>query len=184
MAPRGGGRFNISNEYSRRMVHQWRSQEASILVGTNTAFFDDPELTNRYWHGPSPIRLIVDMELRLPSSLKLFNKEVKTIVFNRLQHEESGNPVYYQLTTDVSLVHQVVHALYQLKIQSVLVEGGARLLQSFIDEDMWDELRIITNEQMIMPEGIAAPFFEKAYKISTTHLTSDRLDVYKHISTA
>ena len=184
MARSDRGRFNISNEYSRRMVHHWRSQEASILVGTNTAFFDDPELTNRFWHGPSPIRLIVDMELRLPSSLKLFNKEVKTIIFNRRQHEESENLVYYQVTTDVSLVHQVVHALYQLKIQSVLVEGGARLLQSFIDEDMWDELRIITNEQLVMPEGIAAPVFEKAKKVSTSHITSDRLDVYKHISIA
>jgi diaminohydroxyphosphoribosylaminopyrimidine deaminase / 5-amino-6-(5-phosphoribosylamino)uracil reductase len=184
MARADRGRFNISSEYSRRMVHQWRSQEASILVGTNTAFFDDPELTNRFWHGPSPIRLIVDVELKLPSSLKLFNKEIKTIIFNRLRHEESDNLVYYQITTDVSLVHQVVHALYQLKIQSVLVEGGARLLQSFIDEDMWDELRIITNEQLVMPEGIAAPVFEKAEKISTSHLTRDRLDIYKHISTA
>ncbi|HYE56842.1 MAG TPA: bifunctional diaminohydroxyphosphoribosylaminopyrimidine deaminase/5-amino-6-(5-phosphoribosylamino)uracil reductase RibD, partial [Chitinophagaceae bacterium] len=126
-------RFAISNEYSRRLVHKWRSEEASILVGTNTAFFDDPELTNRYWHGAQPVRLIIDMELRLPSSLKLFNREVRTIIFNRLRHEEDGNLVHYQVTNDVSLVHQVVHALYHLRIQSVLVEGGARLLQSFID---------------------------------------------------
>ena len=181
MARADRARFNISNEYSRRLVHQWRSQEASILVGTNTAFFDDPELTNRYWNGPNPIRLIVDMDLRLPSSLKLFNKEVKTIVFNQKHHEESDKLTYYQITNDVSLVHQVAHALFQLKIQSVLVEGGARLLQSFIDENMWDELRIITNEQLTLPEGIAAPVFGSAQKINSTHLGSDRIDIYKHI---
>lgn len=184
MARSDRARFAISNDYSRRLVHRWRSEEASILVGTNTAFFDDPELTNRFWHGPQPVRLIVDMELRLPSSLKLFNREVRTIVFNRLKHEESDNLLYYQVTTDVSLVHQVVHALYQLKIQSVLVEGGARLLQSFITADVWDEMRIITNEQLVMPEGIPSPVFENARKILTRRLATDRLDVYKHISQA
>lgn len=172
-------RFAISNAHSRRMVHQWRSQESAILVGTNTAFYDDPELTNRFWHGPQPVRLIVDMELRLPSSLKLFNKEVRTIIFNRLKHEDGQNPSYYQVTADVSLVHQIVNALYQLKIQSVLVEGGARLLQSFIDEGMWDEIRVITNEQLTMPEGIPAPLFANANKILTRRIVTDRLDVYK-----
>lgn len=184
MARSDRARFNISNEFSRRLVHQWRSQEASILVGTNTAFFDDPELTNRYWHGPHPVRLIVDMELRLPSTLKLFNKEVKTIIFNSVQHDESDKLSWYQVTTDVSLVHQIVNALYQMKIQSVLVEGGAKLLQSFIEEDMWDEIRVITNEQLVMPEGIAAPVFNNAHKTFTRRLANDRVDVFKRISKA
>jgi len=181
MARTDRARFGISNDVSRREVHKWRSEEAAILVGTNTAFFDDPELTNRFWHGPQPTRLIVDMELRLPSSLKLFNRQVRTIVFNTIKHEEDGQLIYYQVTNDVSLVHQMVHALYQLKIQSVLVEGGAMLLQSFIDEHMWDEIRIITNEELVMPDGIAAPFFERAFKVSTGRLLTDRHDVYKPI---
>lgn len=181
MARADRSRYAISNELSRRLVHKWRSEEASILVGTNTAFFDDPELTNRFWNAPQPVRLIVDMDLRLPSSLKLFNKEVPTIVFNKLKHEEEENLLYYQVTTDVNLIQQVVHALYQLKIQSVLVEGGAMLLQSFIEENMWDELRIITNEQLVMEEGIAAPVFSEASKISSHRLLNDRLDVYKPI---
>jgi diaminohydroxyphosphoribosylaminopyrimidine deaminase / 5-amino-6-(5-phosphoribosylamino)uracil reductase len=184
MAKSNRARFAISNDRSRRLVHKWRSEEASILVGTNTAFFDDPELTNRFWHGPHPVRLIVDMELRLPSSLKLFNREVKTIIFNTVRHEESENLYYYQITTDVNLVHQIVNALYQLKIQSVLVEGGARLLQSFIDEKVWDEIRTITNEELIMEEGITAPLFEQAEKITTQRLLTDRLDVFKPIPQA
>lgn len=179
MARADRARFAISNEHSRRLVHKWRSEEASILVGTNTAFFDDPELTNRFWHGPQPVRLIVDMELRLPSNLKLFNRQVKTIIFNTLKHEEQEGLSYYQVTTDVSLVHQIVHALYQLKIQSVLIEGGAKLLQSFIDENMWDEARIITNEDLAMPDGISAPALGPMQKITTQRLLSDRLDVYK-----
>ncbi|MGB8194229.1 MAG: bifunctional diaminohydroxyphosphoribosylaminopyrimidine deaminase/5-amino-6-(5-phosphoribosylamino)uracil reductase RibD [Chitinophagaceae bacterium] len=184
MARADRARFAISNDLTRRLVHQWRSQEAAILVGTNTAFFDDPELTNRFWHGEHPVRLIVDTQLRLPSSLKLFNKEVRTIVFNYIKHEEEGNLQYYRVTQDVNLVHQLVHALYQLNIQSVLVEGGVRLLQSFIDESMWDELRLITNESMVIPDGVASPTIANARILSAQQLQNDRIDIYKPIISA
>ncbi len=120
----GGERLLISNEFTNRLVHKWRSEEAAILVGTNTALFDDPSLTTRLWKGANPLRLVVDMNLRLPSNLQLFNKQVRTIVFNSLKHEEQENLLYYQVTQDVNLVHQIVNALYQLKVQSVLVEGA------------------------------------------------------------
>lgn len=151
------GRVFISNEYTNRLVHKWRSEEAAILVGTRTALADDPSLTVRLWSGPDPVRLVIDKELQLPGSLRLFDGKVRTIVFNMLRHEEVGNLAYYQLAGDSSLVHQIGQALYQLKIQSVLVEGGARLLQSFIDEDYWDEARVITNNELELPGGLAAP---------------------------
>jgi diaminohydroxyphosphoribosylaminopyrimidine deaminase/5-amino-6-(5-phosphoribosylamino)uracil reductase len=150
-------RLLISNKFTNRLVHKWRSEEAAILVGTNTALFDDPALTTRLWNGPNPVRLVVDMKLRLPSSLQLFNKQVRTIVFNSLQHQEQENLLYYQVTQDVPLVHQITHALYQLKIQSVMVEGGGQLLQSFIDEALWDEIRVITNNELVTPHGLPAP---------------------------
>ena len=153
----GAERLLISNEQTNRLVHKWRSEEASILVGTNTALLDDPELTARYWNGTSPIRLVVDMDLALPTSLKIFNNRQRTIIFNTIKHGEDDHLTYYQVTHDVSVIHQVVNALYQMKIQSVLVEGGARLLQSFIDEGMWDEARIITNRQLTIGNGLAAP---------------------------
>jgi diaminohydroxyphosphoribosylaminopyrimidine deaminase/5-amino-6-(5-phosphoribosylamino)uracil reductase len=106
-----GHRLLISNSYTNRLVHKWRSEEMSILVGTNTALLDDPELTNRYWHGPSPIRLVVDMDLSLPKNLKLFNGQQQTIVFNKIKHEEGSSPSFYQVTEDVSLVPQIVNAL-------------------------------------------------------------------------
>lgn len=176
------GRLQISNPMTNRLVHRWRSEEMGILVGTNTALFDDPELTTRLWPGANPVRLVVDMGLRLPASLKLFDGEHRTIVFNKLRHSEHYNLLYYQVTDDVSLVHQVVHALYQLKIQSVLVEGGAALLQSFIDEGMWDEARIITNESLSVSKGLPAPRIREARIRHVEDIATDRIRYYTHTS--
>ena len=103
----GDGRTLISNDYSNRLVHKWRAEEAAILVGTRTAMLDDPALTVRLWSGRNPIRLVLDKELRLPSSLQLFDGKVRTIVFNMVKHVEGGMIEYYQLSRDSSLVHQL-----------------------------------------------------------------------------
>ncbi len=174
----GAERLLISNAFTNRLVHKWRSEEAAILVGTNTALFDDPALTTRLWKGPDPVRLVVDMNLRLPSSLQLFNGQVRTIVFNSLQHQEKDNLMYYQVTQDVNLVHQVLQALYQLKIQSVLVEGGAQLLQSFIDESLWDEIRVITNNELVVPHGLPAPRMHTGRLLQQETLYSDSLQYF------
>lgn len=171
-------RLFISNEYSNRLVHKWRSEETAILVGTNTVFIDNPELTTRLWSGPSPLRLVIDMNLRLPSSLKIFSRQLRTIIFNTIKQEEDGNLLYYQVTEDVSLIHQVLNALYHLNIQSVLVEGGAQLLQSFLDEGMWDEARIITNTELITGNGLPAPTLQNASLASSFSLLTDKIDTF------
>lgn len=191
--PAGGERLLISNEYTNRLVHKWRSEEMSILVGTNTALLDDPELNTRLWPGNSPIRLVVDMDLKLPTSLKLFNGRFPTIVFNNKKHTiqednslpllwpekpEDPRPCYYQVTADVSLVHQIINALYQLKVQSVLVEGGAFLLQSFIDEGIWDEARIITNEGLFINNGLPAPLLKDQRLLTKEQLSTDTIRIY------
>ena len=185
------GRVFISNDYTNRLVHKWRSEEAAILVGTRTALADDPSLTVRLWSGPDPIRLVIDKELTLPASLRLFDGKVRTIVFNMVRHEEGEKLSYYQLANDSSLVHQVCQALYQLKIQSVLVEGGARLLQSFIDEGYWDEARVITNNELELPGGLPAPVLsggdrkrggrDVSLPISHEFLFSDTIRYYKNL---
>jgi diaminohydroxyphosphoribosylaminopyrimidine deaminase / 5-amino-6-(5-phosphoribosylamino)uracil reductase len=187
------GRLFISNEYTNRLVHKWRSEEMSILVGTNTALMDDPELNTRLWPGNSPIRLVVDMDLRLPTSLKVFNRKYITIVFNTHKHTlpennlfptvsiNSSTPLplhYYQVTKDVNLVHQIVNALYHLKIQSVLVEGGAFLLQSFINENIWDEARVITNEQLYTRNGLPAPVLNNYQYLSKEYLFTDTIRTF------
>ncbi len=121
--------------------------------------------------------------MRLPTSLKIFNGNEKTIVFNTIKHEGTGNLVYYQVTHDTSLVHQISNALYHLNIQSVLVEGGAKLLQSFIDEGMWNEARIIENGELIIENGLNAPSLDKAELFFCEKLLSDSIHYYKNPNT-
>ncbi|QEC54511.1 bifunctional diaminohydroxyphosphoribosylaminopyrimidine deaminase/5-amino-6-(5-phosphoribosylamino)uracil reductase RibD [Flavisolibacter ginsenosidimutans] len=185
-------RVFISNEYSNRLVHKWRSEEAAILVGTNTALNDDPQLNTRLWPGRNPVRIVVDMNLRLPRSLRLFDGTIPTIVFNKHQHslpfekistKEVSGTHYYQITDDASLVHQFLNGLYRLGIQSVLVEGGAKLLQSFIDEGEWDEARIITNEQLLIDKGLPAPMLSNERLTSSERIMNDTLRYYRNCHT-
>jgi diaminohydroxyphosphoribosylaminopyrimidine deaminase/5-amino-6-(5-phosphoribosylamino)uracil reductase len=195
-----GERLLISNEYTNRLVHQWRSEEAAILVGTNTVINDNPELTTRLWPGNSPVRLVLDMQLRLPLSLKIFNQQGCTIIFNTKKHspEEEWSPVskinaitkekpgtkllYYQLTENKSIVHQIATALYQLNIQSLIVEGGGKLLQSFINEDTWDEARVISNTELVAEKGIDAPVIKDGQVKNATSIFTDNIEHIEKIS--
>jgi diaminohydroxyphosphoribosylaminopyrimidine deaminase/5-amino-6-(5-phosphoribosylamino)uracil reductase len=177
-----GRRVLISNEFTNRIVHKWRGEEASILVGTNTAMLDNPELNVRLWNGQNPVRLLVDRNLRLPTSLKIFNTDAKTIIFNTIKHEQTNHLLYYQVTNQQSIVQQIVHALYQLKIQSVLVEGGAKLLQSFIDEQMWDEARVIENRELIITDGLNGPVLTNEELSGSEKIFSDSIQYYKNLN--
>jgi diaminohydroxyphosphoribosylaminopyrimidine deaminase/5-amino-6-(5-phosphoribosylamino)uracil reductase len=95
-----------------------------------------------------------------------------------VKHEEQDNLLYYQLTHDVSLVHQLVHALYQLNIQSVLVEGGLQLLQSFIDEGYWDEIRKIENKELKIENGLPAPVFENGNRVEKFEMSGDEVEIF------
>lgn len=187
-------RILISNEHTNRIVHKWRSEEMAIAVGTNTALFDDPELTTRLSPGNNPIRIVVDMDLRLPKNLKLFNSNTPTIVFNTKDHTLPLEKIsieqlrqigtgYYQVTADVSLVHQMMNALYKMSIQSVLIEGGNYLLQSFIDEGIWDEARVITNEQLMVGAGLPSPALKDEALQSSEQVLSDVIRTYKNTKT-
>ena len=173
-------RLAISNEYTNRIVHKWRSEEMAILVGTNTALIDDPQLTTRLWPGKSPVRLVIDMDLKLPSSLRLFDGHSRTIVFNRIKQEENENLFFYRLKVEMNLVSQILEVLYSLQIKSVLIEGGATLLQSFIDAGLWDEARVITNEQMIIGEGVLAPVLKHHQLQTCEHFFSDIIQTFKN----
>jgi diaminohydroxyphosphoribosylaminopyrimidine deaminase/5-amino-6-(5-phosphoribosylamino)uracil reductase len=186
-------RILITNEYTNRMVHKWRSEEMAIVVGTNTALFDNPELTTRLSPGKNPVRIVVDMDLKLPENLKLFNSKAPTIVFTTKKHSlpenillgelKQMNTGFYQVTEDVSLVHQMMNALYSMNIQSVIVEGGAYLLQSFIDEGIWDEARVITNEQLVADKGLPAPVLKNGKLQSSEQIFSDVTRTYKNTKT-
>jgi diaminohydroxyphosphoribosylaminopyrimidine deaminase/5-amino-6-(5-phosphoribosylamino)uracil reductase len=175
-----GMRLLISNDYSNRVVHQLRSQYQAILVGTNTAKIDNPSLTNRYWNGKNPIRLVVDLELKLPGNLHVFDQQQLTIVFNTLKQEEKQNILFYKIEITKNLVQQILDACFKLNIQSIMVEGGAKLLQSFIDSENWDETMIITNNQMFAGDGIMAPNLENASLKSKQILLNDTIQYFVH----
>lgn len=175
----GNNRLQITNEITNRLVHKWRNEEMGIMVGTNTAMLDDPKLTNRFWQGANPLRIVIDNDLCLPSTLNIFDGSVKTIVFNTIKHEEAPkNMLYYQITHDVNLVHQVLNGLYQLKVLSVIIEGGARLLQSFIDEGAWDEARVITNTALHLNDGVPSPELTDAQLTGTEKILDDVVEYY------
>jgi diaminohydroxyphosphoribosylaminopyrimidine deaminase/5-amino-6-(5-phosphoribosylamino)uracil reductase len=174
------GRLRISNELTDREVHKWRSEEAAILVGANTALLDNPALTNRYWPGNQPVRLVLDTSLRLPASLQLFDHSVPTVVFNRIKEENTGRHLrYYRLPDKQDTVTELVQACYEMKLQSILVEGGAQLLQSFINSGIWDEARVITNTQLRIGEGTEAPVLHDALPVKHEQHSTDMIVYYK-----
>ena len=170
-----GERVFISNEFTNRLVHRWRSEEASILVGTNTALLDDPALTARLYSGNNPVRLVIDMDLKLPSTLQLFDGSVNKIVFNQHKQEAGEMLSFYKIDKAERLIPQILNALYKLQLQSVIIEGGAKLLQSFINENAWDEARVITNTEMKIDEGINAPILQHQKRVKEESIQTDSI---------
>lgn len=180
-------RLLISGEITNKLVHKWRAETAAILIGTNTAELDNPALTNRLWNGNSPVRLIIDLDLRLQNDLKIFNADAPTIILNAQKHTtEFHEPLerriyYYQITEKEKLIEEILDACYKLKIQSVLVEGGKKLLQSFIDKNLWDEARIITNKKMFIEKGLKSPELSNKKWIVDFSLGDDSIVIYKNL---
>ncbi len=173
----GKGRLLITNAFTNRKVHQWRNEEMAILIGTNTALLDNPSLNNRLWHGSHPIRLVIDKGLKLPASLNLFNQQQPTIVFNSLKQEENHHLLFHKIDGGKNLLKEIMAACYQFNIQSILVEGGAKLLQTFIDANLWDEIRTITNGSLNIFEGLTAPSF-KGELAKEEKIFSDTIQYY------
>ena len=176
----GRKRVYISNQESNRLVHRWRAEQMAVLVGTNTALFDDPELTARDWPGRNPLRIVVDLSLRLPYSLKLLNGVHNTVVINQLRDEDHVNLRYYRIDPKQSFTKQLIRALRELKVQSLLVEGGSQMLQTFINEGAWDEARVITNPKLHIGPGIAAPSLKEAALKAHAHAGEDIIHYYRN----
>ena len=131
----------FSTPLTSMLVHKKRAEHTAILVGRKTALLDNPSLTTRQWYGKNPIRLVIDKDLTLPTHLHLFDGEVRTIVFTQKANIPSGSNEIEFIALDFNhnILPQLMEELYKLKIQSLIVEGGSTLLQSFIDAECWDE---------------------------------------------
>lgn len=145
----------ISHALSRQLVHRWRTEEDAVLVGTRTAAHDNPRLNVREWSGRNPVRVVIDKFLRLSETLHLFDHRQPTLCYNVLKHEEHTNLVFVRVPEE-DLLHYVLEDLHRRNIQSVIVEGGAHTLNSFIDQGLWHEARIFTSPRHF-GKGIAAP---------------------------
>lgn len=173
-------RIFITNKYTNRLVHKWRSEEASILVGKQTALKDDPSLTTRLWPGKSPFRCVIDSNLTLPLWLKIFDHSTPTIIFNLLNDEEEKNIKKVKLTD--GQLSTLLASMYQQDIQSLIVEGGAILLQSFIDAGLWDEARVICNGELVIENGISSPRLKNALIQTQEKYFSDTISFFRRIS--
>lgn len=179
-----GNRTAISGPFTNRLVHRWRSEVMAIMVGGNTVLTDTPQLTTRLWKGPNPSRIVVAGNTQLPAHLQLFNEEAPTLVFANGQMELHPSASYYPLPTGDTAIPELLGQLYQLRINSVLVEGGARLLQSFIKSGLWDEARIITNSSLVIEDGIAAPQIPQKQFIHQQILGSDSIAYFTNLQNA
>lgn len=168
----------ISNALSKRLVHQWRSEETAIMVGTNTALVDNPRLNNRLYHGRNPLRLVLDRELRLPKNLHLFDGTIETWVFTAQKDCPEIQGVRF-VTVDFNkdLLTSILSYLQEQKIQSVLVEGGRQLLEGFIEADLWDEARVLCGDK-VLEKGILAPVLPAKYLQKEEELGGDRIKTY------
>jgi len=168
----------ITGEKALVRVHQMRAVEDAILVGTNTALKDNPSLTVRHCAGRNPVRLVLDNHLRLPNHLHLFDNSVKTIVFNSVKNEETGNVEFVKIDFGKKMIPQIKKILFQKNIQSLIVEGGKQLLESFIDSNNWDEAhRFVGNK--LFSNGIKAPEISGKI-IHSEKLDSDQLFIYQN----
>jgi diaminohydroxyphosphoribosylaminopyrimidine deaminase / 5-amino-6-(5-phosphoribosylamino)uracil reductase len=155
----------ITNIYSRQLVHKWRAEEHAILVGTNTALQDNPSLTTRNWKGNNPIRIIIDRAQKLSQTLTLFDNASETFIIS----EENIN-------FDDPIAQQICDILYSKNINSVIIEGGQQTLQTFIDENIWDEARVFTGN-IVFNNGVKAPELTGKL-VSEKNILKDSLKIY------
>ncbi len=176
MAAKNNKQKWITSEYSKQLVHKWRTEEQAVLIGTRTAEIDNPQLNARIWSGNQPVRLVLDKELKLNSKLNLFDKSQKTIVFTERSSENHVNLEFIKVDFDENLPNTILDKLYENGIQSVIIEGGRRTLKSFIEKELWDEARIFTSADR-WNSGVQSPDF-KGKLIQSKKIASDRLDIF------
>jgi diaminohydroxyphosphoribosylaminopyrimidine deaminase/5-amino-6-(5-phosphoribosylamino)uracil reductase len=177
-APADNSQFWITGQESRKLVHRWRGEEDSILVGKNTALIDNPQLNVRYGQGKAPKRIVIDRRLELPKHLHLFDQSVETYVINEVKTEFDGKIKYVSLEDFNYYVPQyILYQLYLQDIQSVIIEGGAHTLNQFIKDGLWDEARVFTSP-VTLKQGIPAPVI-KGQIASVDEVGNDVLRIIK-----
>ncbi|WP_350292074.1 bifunctional diaminohydroxyphosphoribosylaminopyrimidine deaminase/5-amino-6-(5-phosphoribosylamino)uracil reductase RibD [uncultured Croceitalea sp.] len=169
----------ITNTYSKQLVHKWRAEEQAILIGTTTALADNPKLTTRTWQGNNPIRIIIDKDLKVPTNFYVLDTSVKTIVITTVEDKNAyKDGISYEVASFKNLPAEICTILYKYDITSVLIEGGTKTLQSFIDNKFWDEARVFKGYTNFS-KGIRAPKIT-GKQISDNKLGNDQLIILRN----
>jgi diaminohydroxyphosphoribosylaminopyrimidine deaminase / 5-amino-6-(5-phosphoribosylamino)uracil reductase len=146
----------ITNKTSKALVHKWRADEAAIMVGTITAIKDNPQLNIREWSGSDPLRVVLDRELKLKPDLYLLDGSIPTLVLTEISGSASNKIEHFKTEFDSNLLNKLMTELFNRDVQSVIIEGGEVLLNSFIEEGLWDEARVFTGDRYF-GKGVDAP---------------------------
>ncbi|KAA6322885.1 Riboflavin biosynthesis protein RibD [termite gut metagenome] len=152
----GGTPSPLSTKLTLMQAHKRRAEVDAVMVGTRTAFLDNPSLSVRYWRGKNPVRIVIDRNLSLATSLHLFDGSAHTLVFTSLSHPSSNSVEYITLNYETDILPQIMNILHRKNIRSLLVEGGSHLLQSFIDASLWDEV-FVEQSSRKLSSGVKAP---------------------------
>ncbi len=171
----------ITHEYSKQVAHRMRAQEQAILVGTNTVIDDNPSLTTRNWKGSSPMRVVLDRTLRIDKNSAIYDESAPTIIINQEIQKKKNKTTYEVIDFSGKIAKQICDVLYRYHIQSLVVEGGSKTLQTFIDANMWDEAFVFTGNKLFN-EGINAPQLTGVL-ISEEKLKDNTLTLYKNQTT-
>jgi len=166
----------ISNELSRQLVHKWRSEEQAIMAGTNTVLDDNPKLDVRDWKGENPIRIILDRTGKIPKDFFIKDEKTKTIIITEQENlTSSENCIYENAIFEIKLTKVIVNILYKYGIQSIIIEGGKQTLQSFIDDNLWDEARVFIGN-IHLKGGLKAPKINGNFQ--TRNIKDDQLKLF------
>jgi diaminohydroxyphosphoribosylaminopyrimidine deaminase/5-amino-6-(5-phosphoribosylamino)uracil reductase len=161
-------------------VHKWRSEEDAIMVGANTALYDNPKLNVRDWPGAEngPVRIVVDPNLKVPGDSYLFDGTQPTLIYNCNRSNNEDNLNWIKLKNE-NFIEDLISDLYKKEIQSVLIEGGSYLINSLISKNIWDEARIFVSENTF-GEGIKAPDLYHASLVSKSKIFNDEILFFKN----
>lgn len=146
----------ITGDESKQLVHQWRANEQAILIGYSTALNDNPSLTVRLVKGKNPLRIVLDKNLELPLTLSVFNDEAPTLIVNAIKTEQQHNSTFLKLNFE-NLLPELMSYLFSQNITSLIVEGGTKTINQFIENNLWDEAFVFKNPQLNFESGIKAP---------------------------
>jgi diaminohydroxyphosphoribosylaminopyrimidine deaminase/5-amino-6-(5-phosphoribosylamino)uracil reductase len=167
----------ISGLAAQKRLHKWRSEEDAFLLGTNTLLQDNPQLNTRFWKGKNPIRIALDFELKSENKhLKFYDQSQRSIILNGVKNEACNGIEFIKIPD--RKIETIIEALYQCKISSVVIEGGSQLLNSFIDSNLYDEIRILKSKKIFLKDGIAAPKIDFVSS-SSEDLLDDYLNIYE-----